>query len=132
VLSISCCAVKIIIILESSVADPNRRASGDLHQPLLLDLHDLPVEISLDGLHLLHVAHERACRGRALVKSNFVQLLRLFRKTSFFRGIPFRSEYLEMGSSATLEIPRKEHFFLFFYFTSFLIFLRENKDVPVQ
>ncbi len=57
-----------------------RRTSGDLHQPLLLDLHDLPVEISLDGLHLLHVAHERACRD----------------------------------------------------FTSFLIFLRENKDVPVQ
>ncbi len=30
-------------------------APGDLHQPLLLDLHDFSVELSLDSVHLLHV-----------------------------------------------------------------------------
>jgi hypothetical protein len=45
-----------------------RRAPGDLHQPLLLDLGDLShVELSLDGVHLLHVAPRLRVQRRVLL-----------------------------------------------------------------
>ncbi len=44
-----------------------RCAPGDLHQSLLLDLHDLPVELPLDGVHLLHVAVRLRIEQRVLL-----------------------------------------------------------------